>query len=147
MLCRLLLIVQTNVHVRYFAVFCITSGTYTTIGLILAWCRYLRFIVKERSSKYIIQMHIILDLRLRRPLGFLCSWRLGNVGASLGLIFILALKVLVICGYSRTRTFLLISDLNLSKGFAGKTQISISFEEVFEPRIRVGRKPHPYGGK
>jgi MFS family permease len=33
----LLLTVRTNVHVRYFATFCITSGTYTTVGLIIAW--------------------------------------------------------------------------------------------------------------
>ncbi|KAJ6627962.1 major facilitator superfamily domain-containing protein [Mycena sp. CBHHK59/15] len=33
----LLLTVPHNVHVRYFAVFCIVSGTYTTIGLIIAW--------------------------------------------------------------------------------------------------------------
>ncbi|KAI5122100.1 hypothetical protein M0805_002222 [Coniferiporia weirii] len=33
----LLLFVRTNEHVRYFAVFCITSGTYTTIGLTIAW--------------------------------------------------------------------------------------------------------------
>ncbi|KAG2154195.1 major facilitator superfamily domain-containing protein [Suillus bovinus] len=33
----LLLTVPNNVHVRYFAVFCITSGTYTAIGLIIAW--------------------------------------------------------------------------------------------------------------
>lgn len=35
---RLLLVVPTNVHARYFAVFCITN---TTIGLIIAWCAYL----------------------------------------------------------------------------------------------------------
>jgi len=33
----LLLTVPTNNHVRYFATFCITSGTYTTIGIIIAW--------------------------------------------------------------------------------------------------------------
>ncbi|KAJ7677974.1 major facilitator superfamily domain-containing protein [Mycena polygramma] len=33
----LLLAVPFNVHARYFAVFCVVSGTYTTIGLILAW--------------------------------------------------------------------------------------------------------------
>jgi len=33
----LLLVVKTNIHARYFATFCITSGTYTTIGLIIAW--------------------------------------------------------------------------------------------------------------
>ncbi|KAF8893164.1 major facilitator superfamily domain-containing protein [Gymnopilus junonius] len=33
----LLLVVPNNNHVRYFATFCITAGTYTTIGLIIAW--------------------------------------------------------------------------------------------------------------
>ncbi|KIM91500.1 hypothetical protein PILCRDRAFT_670 [Piloderma croceum F 1598] len=33
----LLLTVHDNEHVRYFATFCITSGTYTTIGIIIAW--------------------------------------------------------------------------------------------------------------
>jgi len=33
----LLLTVPSNNHVRYFATFCITSGTYTTIGIIIAW--------------------------------------------------------------------------------------------------------------
>ncbi|KIM91552.1 hypothetical protein PILCRDRAFT_711 [Piloderma croceum F 1598] len=35
--CILLLTVTENIHVRYFATFCITSGTYTTIGIIIAW--------------------------------------------------------------------------------------------------------------
>ncbi|KAF5368833.1 hypothetical protein D9758_003011 [Tetrapyrgos nigripes] len=33
----LLNLVSNNGHVRYFGVFCITSGTYTGIGLIIAW--------------------------------------------------------------------------------------------------------------
>ncbi|KAJ7359557.1 MFS general substrate transporter [Mycena albidolilacea] len=33
----LLLTIPTNAHVRYFAVYCIVSGTYATIGLIIAW--------------------------------------------------------------------------------------------------------------
>ncbi|TFY62669.1 hypothetical protein EVJ58_g3717 [Rhodofomes roseus] len=33
----LLLTVMGNTHVRYFAVFCITSGTYTVIGIVIAW--------------------------------------------------------------------------------------------------------------
>jgi len=33
----LLLTVPDNVHVRYFGVFCVVSGTYTHIGLIIAW--------------------------------------------------------------------------------------------------------------
>ncbi len=35
---RILLAVPGNVHARYFATFCIVSGTYTTIGIIIAWC-------------------------------------------------------------------------------------------------------------
>ncbi|OCH89996.1 MFS general substrate transporter [Obba rivulosa] len=33
----LLLTVESNNHVRYFAVFCITSGTYSAIGLVIVW--------------------------------------------------------------------------------------------------------------
>jgi len=33
----ILLAVPSNVHARYFAVFCIVSGTYTTIGLTISW--------------------------------------------------------------------------------------------------------------
>ncbi|EIW55152.1 MFS general substrate transporter [Trametes versicolor FP-101664 SS1] len=33
----LLLTVSENIHVRYFATFCITSGTYTSIGVTIAW--------------------------------------------------------------------------------------------------------------
>ncbi|KAJ3885884.1 MFS general substrate transporter [Lentinula edodes] len=33
----ILLFVPTNLHARYFATFCITSGTYTSIGIIIAW--------------------------------------------------------------------------------------------------------------
>ncbi|KAL0959650.1 hypothetical protein HGRIS_011351 [Hohenbuehelia grisea] len=33
----LMLTVESNQHVRYFATFCITSGTYTTIGITIAW--------------------------------------------------------------------------------------------------------------
>jgi MFS transporter, ACS family, DAL5 transporter family protein len=36
---RLLLTIAHNNHVRYFATFCIVSGTYTTIGLVIAWCK------------------------------------------------------------------------------------------------------------
>jgi hypothetical protein len=36
----LLLTIPDNDHARYFATFCITSGTYTTIGIIIAWCMY-----------------------------------------------------------------------------------------------------------
>ena len=37
----LLLTVHENNHVRYFATFCITCGSYTLIGILIAWCMYL----------------------------------------------------------------------------------------------------------
>ena len=37
----LLLTVHDNNHVRYFATFCITSGTYSVIGMVIAWCTYI----------------------------------------------------------------------------------------------------------
>lgn len=37
----ILLCVAHNVHVRYFATFCITSGTYTVIGVTIAWCKFM----------------------------------------------------------------------------------------------------------
>ncbi|KAG6379959.1 MFS general substrate transporter [Boletus reticuloceps] len=33
----IVLVVPNNQHARYFAVFCITSGTYTAIGIVIAW--------------------------------------------------------------------------------------------------------------
>jgi len=33
----ILLTTHTNTHAQYFATFCITSGTYTSIGIIIAW--------------------------------------------------------------------------------------------------------------
>ena len=35
----LLLSVHDSNRVKYFAAFCICSGTYTTIGIIIAWCK------------------------------------------------------------------------------------------------------------
>lgn len=37
-----LMLVTENLHVRYFATFCIVGGTYTTIGTIIAWCEHRR---------------------------------------------------------------------------------------------------------
>src|SRR5260370_39252469 len=36
----MLLTIANNEHVRYFATFFIVSGTYTTIGLVIAWCKH-----------------------------------------------------------------------------------------------------------
>lgn len=45
---RILLTVHTNIHAQYFATFCITSGTYTSIGIIIAWCTF--YAVESVSS-------------------------------------------------------------------------------------------------
>lgn len=46
----LLLVIPNDVHVRYFACFCITSGTYTTIGLTIAWCAYFLYFIQHDAS-------------------------------------------------------------------------------------------------
>ena len=43
----LLLTVLGDNSVRYFAVFCVVSGTYTTIGLTIAWCPCSIFMLLE----------------------------------------------------------------------------------------------------
>ena len=43
----ILLAVPENVHARYFATFCITSGTYGMICTSLAWCAYLVVQLRE----------------------------------------------------------------------------------------------------
>lgn len=43
---RILLgVAHSHVHVRYLATFCIAAGTYASLGLILAWCKYTTLIV------------------------------------------------------------------------------------------------------
>jgi hypothetical protein len=36
----ILLLAKHSVRARYFATFCITSGTYTTIGITIAWRKF-----------------------------------------------------------------------------------------------------------
>ena len=38
---RILLgVAPAHIHVRYFAMFCIAAGSYASLGLLLAWCKY-----------------------------------------------------------------------------------------------------------
>ena len=38
---RILLgVAQAHIHVRYLATFCIAAGTYASLGLVIAWCKY-----------------------------------------------------------------------------------------------------------
>ena len=48
---RILLAVPSNNHVRYFATFCITTGTYVPIGVIIAWCACASPRAEARSSR------------------------------------------------------------------------------------------------
>ncbi|KAJ8518732.1 hypothetical protein ONZ45_g4259 [Pleurotus djamor] len=55
----LLLTVTSNQRVRYFATFCITSGTYTTIGIIIAWCQK---VLTIRASFSTLQFAILASV-------------------------------------------------------------------------------------
>ena len=56
LLIRILLLVHSNNHARFFAVFCITSGTYTTIGLIIAWCTSPFYILDPLTKQFRLQL-------------------------------------------------------------------------------------------
>ncbi len=83
-LCRLLLVVPDNVHARYFATFCITGGSYTGIGLTLAWCK----------SRLCLRLAFIEDLWItvghnlgsetKRATGLPLFMAIGQCGSILG---------------------------------------------------------------
>lgn len=76
----ILLTVRHNTHAQYFATFCVTSGTYATIGLNLAWCTFSA--VSSRGPQP-DQMRTTSGRRRRRPQGCRYTWPLANAGASL----------------------------------------------------------------
>ncbi|KAF8137298.1 major facilitator superfamily domain-containing protein [Boletus edulis] len=39
-------VAQVHIHIRYLATFCIAAGTYASLGLILAWCKYSHVIIR-----------------------------------------------------------------------------------------------------
>ncbi|KAJ7202357.1 MFS general substrate transporter [Mycena pura] len=72
----ILLTVPSNEHARYFAVFCIVSGTYTTIGLLIAWC--------ERSTHPLSSLAHNLGSETKRATGMSIFMSIGQCGSVLG---------------------------------------------------------------
>jgi hypothetical protein len=75
----LLLVIPHNNHVRYFATFCITSGTYTVIGVVIAWCYVLLLPGYLCGLTFLRQFHITWDLRRKEPQVYPCTWLLASV--------------------------------------------------------------------
>ncbi|KAK0436347.1 MFS general substrate transporter [Desarmillaria tabescens] len=70
----LLLTVPSNNHVRYFATFCITSGTYTTIGIIIAWFAHnLGSETKRATCGSVLGSHIFPKTEVSCALEFLAA--------------------------------------------------------------------------
>lgn len=66
---RLLLVVYHNKHVQYFAVFCVVSGTYTIIGLMISWCEYPVILPPQFLIRDPCKFHTIWDLKQKERLG------------------------------------------------------------------------------
>ena len=77
----LLLAVQENIHVRYFATFCITSGTYTLIGIIIAWCTCAIFCTSRGRLSHLSQFRTTWVPRRSGRLALRCTWQSDSVGA------------------------------------------------------------------
>jgi hypothetical protein len=80
-----LLTVAHNDHVRYFATFCIVSGTYTTIGLVIAWCKRVPTpLVRLRSSDELYLDAHNLGSETKRATGTPLYMAIGQCGSILG---------------------------------------------------------------
>ena len=80
----LLLAVPGNTHVRYFAVFCITSGTYTVIGIVIAWCKFSRTHNSDRSLTFRRTVAHNLGSETKRATGIPMYMAIGQCGSILG---------------------------------------------------------------
>jgi hypothetical protein len=80
-------VVTNNYKVRYFAVFCITSGTYTVIGLIISWCESFRKEVVYRFFPLIFSPLLVshnLGSESKRATGTPLYMAIGQCGSVLG---------------------------------------------------------------
>jgi len=82
MLPRILLGVTHQQDVRYGATFLITSGTYSSLGLIIAWCMPQFSHTYSSADSIIQQLVITLVLKQRKLLEFLSMVPSVNVEAS-----------------------------------------------------------------
>ena len=80
---RLLLTVHANVHVRYFATFCVVSGTYTTIGITIAWCKLALFLLPAYPRHSVIVAHN-LGSETKKATGIPMFMAIGQCGSILG---------------------------------------------------------------
>ncbi|KIM70573.1 hypothetical protein SCLCIDRAFT_18679 [Scleroderma citrinum Foug A] len=82
----ILLGVTHNQYVRYFATFCVAVGTYTSIGLVLAWCK--RDFYDARLAAKLTQMHHEVTHNLgsetKRATGMPLFGAIGQCGSILG---------------------------------------------------------------
>lgn len=85
LLIRLLIAVPTNQHVRYFATFCITSGTFTIIGTIVAWCTCLSapILLGVTSTSIFLVAHN-LGSETKKATGIPIFLVIGQCGSILG---------------------------------------------------------------
>lgn len=83
---RILLTVAHNNHARYFATFCIVSGTYTTIGLTIAWCRssIVRLLYQEYCQPLILADAHNLGSETKKATGIPMFMAIGQCGSVLG---------------------------------------------------------------
>ncbi|KAJ3552701.1 hypothetical protein NM688_g4014 [Phlebia brevispora] len=85
----LLLTVTKNEHVRYFATFCITSGTYTVIGVIIAW--FAHNLGSETKKATGIAMYNAIGPRYIK--GFAVSCALEFLGVVLAIILYVSYRI------------------------------------------------------
>ena len=85
----LLVVAQPHVHIRYLATFCIAAGTYASLGLILAWCKYPKLVAAwGRETNDTVLIHLLVTHNLgsetKRATGMPLFGAIGQVGSILG---------------------------------------------------------------
>lgn len=80
----LLLTVADNNHVRYFATFCIVSGTYTVIGVMIAWCRSSLLGTRTDHSQVFVAVAHNLGSETKKATGIPLYMAIGQCGSVLG---------------------------------------------------------------
>ena len=72
----------SNVHVRYFATFCTTSGTISTIALILVWCKCHAHDASNRIEHSAVSHN--LGSETKKATGMPLYMSIGHCGSILG---------------------------------------------------------------
>ena len=82
----ILLLMQGSNRARYFATFCITSGTYTTIGLCIAWCASSVYaqLISDMLRLYGCAVSHNLGSETKKAAGIPIFMAIGQCGSILG---------------------------------------------------------------